>query len=167
VGTEGQIGPVARSQFGGGHAAGATPGAAAPSGSGETRSARIPLDDVVLTEPRLAALQLMRHRVLERTREGLDLPRTASHAIAFADVSYPRADLFVGRLLSDQNLLASRRRDSWPEARIAAVLEEGITSGVAETLEVLHEVGKLDADTWGLLCGVIDEFHRKVDAART
>jgi hypothetical protein len=166
VGIEGQIGPIARSQFGGGHAAGATPGGGAPAGGSEPRSTRIPLDDVVLTEPRFAALRLLRQRVLERTREALELPRTTAPAVVFADAPGPRADVFVGRLLSEQHLLAARRHDTWSEPRIAAALEEGITSGTAETLEVLHDVGRLDADTWGLLCGVLDEFHRKVDAAR-
>ena len=157
------IGPVAGTQFGGGH--GAAGPALPPASNDEERPApRRRLDDVELTEPRRAALRLLRERILERTRLELELPRGA--AVTFAAPGAPdRADVFVGRLLSDQNLLAARRRDRWEAERVDAALETGMTEGLAETLELLHDLDELDAESWGLVNSVLDEFHRKVVSA--
>ena len=120
---------------------------------------------MILTEPRLATLRLLRQRILARTRRELDLPNHAPPGIEFAGGGSSDATVFVGRLLSDQNLLAGSRRAAWEPARVALALENGMTDGLSETLEVLHEVGELDADAWQLVCGVLEEFERKVCAA--
>jgi hypothetical protein len=160
VDDEGQIRAVGRSRPGGGHGA---------SGAGGSRQQepdvppiRRRLDEVVLTGPHRATLHLLRQRILEHTRRELDLPRHGAAGVEFAASEATGAGAFVGRLLSDQNLLAAARRGTWPPARIDAALEHGMTDGLAETLEVLHDVGELDAATWQLVCAVLEELQRKV-----
>lgn len=162
---DGTIGPVARASFNGGGQGGTGPHGGAVPGEPEARKPRPRLDEVVLTEPGRAALSLLRQRILERTRRELELPRGAAPAFV-APTSQHRADLFVGRLLSDQNMLASRRRETWPAERVDAALETAMTDGTEETLQVLHELGELDDASWGLVCSVLDEFHSKVMRAR-
>ena len=155
------IGPVGGTRFGGGHGA---PGYGGPTSGRPETTPHPPLDEVALTAPRRAALSLLRERVLEATRVQLELP--ARHpGIEFAAHPSDSVEVFVGRLLSGQNLLAAQRRDAWPEAAVASALENGLNDGLAETLEILDDVGELDVETWRLLCGVLEEFRRKVCAA--
>ena len=127
------------------------------------REARPNLDQVELTEPHKAVLRLLRQRVMENTRLLLGLPRNDS-APTFARLDVNRAGLFVGRLLSDQNLLAARAQGALPPAAIRAALAEGMDHGVAETLQILYELEALDELSWRLVCDVIEEFQRKLDA---
>lgn len=130
------------------------------------RAHRAPLaqaeDCVQLTRPHLAALRLLRERVLENTRLCLDLPPQGIHKQRFVQVPAHRPRAFLGRLISDQNLLSAPRRGHWPVAEVDAALHEGLVQGVAETLEILFELDELDAVAWRLLNGVIDEFYRKL-----
>lgn len=158
---EGEIQPVGRSQWGGGHGASGA-GGSRPEDAEPPLPSRRPLDDVVLSEPHRATLDLLRHRILDRTRRELELTKHGGPGIEFAAREAPGAAAFVGRLLSDQNLLAAPRRGVWSGARVDAALEQGMTEGLAETLEVLHEVGELDAENWQLVCSVLEEFQRKV-----
>ncbi len=160
-----EIRPAARTQFGGGHGGTHVPGGRRADQAESTPPPRRRLDEVELTEPHRVALRLLRSRVLELTRERLELTRATEPHIEFAPSLGRQADVFVGRLLSDQNLMAAGRRQEWPAERLAQALEDGMTDGLAETLEVLDEVGKLDAETWGLVCGVLEAFQRKVMAA--
>ena len=159
---QGDIRPVERGVFGGGHGG----GDGAPF-RGQEPAARQParrLDQVHLTEPRLATLRLLRERILENTRLYLDLPRSPGGP-RFAQGDAERADLFAGRLLSDQNLLASRRGGAWPPERIRNALLEGMIQGLAETLEILFELDELNKASWNLVSDVLNVFHRKVESA--
>jgi hypothetical protein len=119
-------------------------------------------DAVELTAPAQAALRLLRERVLDSTRQALELPRPGSCAIHFAEPPLQRTEAFLGRLLSDQNLLAAPRRGRWPDARIDACLVGAMNRGVEQTLGVLHDLDALDETTWRLVVEVLDEFERKV-----
>ncbi len=162
---ENELGKILPTVFGGqpGHAGWGS--ASGRSSRGPRR--RPPLDQVELTEPRRVVLRLLRERVLENTRLLLDLP-VRMRRRTFADLTEPpgeHADRFVGRLLSDQNWLAARRAGTWPAARIREATADGMTDGVSETLHILYEVGELDAEAWTLVCDVLAEFQRKVEAS--
>ena len=161
----GEIGPVHGSKFGGGYGTGGYGGAAAEPDAAAPKARRRRLDQVVLTKPRKAALRLLRERILEATRQALDSPGSRPQQFGFAASPVDSAEVYVGRLLSEQNMLAAPRREQWPEHRVAAALETGMTDGLAETMDILHDVGELDAESWGLVCGVLEEFQRKVSAA--
>ena len=119
-------------------------------------------DIVELTEPHMAALRLLRERVLENTRLSLGLPRTAVGQYPFARIPGDRVRVFLGRLLSDQNLLAAKRRGQWLSHAIRDCIEESLVQGVAETLEILYELDELDMQIWRLICSVIDSYYEKV-----
>ena len=159
-----EVGPIGTSSFGGG------PSRGWPSSRGgvhgkEGRPRRPALDQVELTEPNRATLLLLRERVLENTRTELGLERDPSVFRFAHHLPASSAADFVGRLLSDQNVLAGQRRSAWPPREIAGALERGTTQGVEETMQILYELEKLDEESWGLVCDVLDEFHRKVLAA--
>ena len=116
-------------------------------------------DQVALTDPRRATLRLLRQRVLENTRLCLALSRPGE--LQFAAPERAPIDTWVGRLLSDQNMLASRRAGEWSPERVAEALEDGLDQGLMETLQILYELDELDTDAWQLVCDVQDEFHRK------
>lgn len=122
------------------------------------------LDQIQFTEPRRATPQLLRERILENTRVVLDLPDNYTGP-RFITREVERAGLFVNRLLSDQNLLASRRGGDWSPEQIRDALETGMTLGMAETLEILFELDELDETSWALVCDILDAFHRKVESA--
>lgn len=117
-------------------------------------------DQVAVTDPHRAALRLLRQRVLESTRLLLGLHRGPSQSFAGGAPAQPEA--FAGRLLSEQNLMASMRAGEWAPVRIAESLEEGREQGVAETLQILYELEELDAEVWRLVCGVQQAWHRKL-----
>lgn len=123
-------------------------------------------DSVELTEPHKAALRLLRERVLENTRLALELPRRSNRPI-FAripmdQISEDRPRRFLSRLISDQNLLASTRRGTWPTEKLEEALETGLVQGTAETAEILYELDELDIVVWRLIGSVVDEFYRKL-----
>lgn len=151
----------------GGTSLGQSYGSSAGSGAGGREEAasspRAILDQIELTEPHRAVLALLRERVLQGTRRRLELPRSSLSTVSLPPAPDGDARTFVGRLLSDQNLLAARRRDGWGRRRIAAALEDGTTDGLSETLEVLHDVGALDETSWRLVCGVLEELAHKLE----
>ncbi len=122
-------------------------------------------DQVDLTTPHHAALRLLRERVLEVTRKELQLSREACNQQHFAAPPAAHAEVFVGRLISSQNLMAGQRRGKWSNQRIDTAMKDGMVQGTEETLEILFELDDLDADTWSLIGAVLHEFHRKVLAA--
>jgi hypothetical protein len=129
-------------------------------GPGAQPSPRPQLDEVVLTGKRVVALRLLRERVLENTRLLLDLPRDP-RGIGFAEPTVAEPRHWAGRLVSDQNLLGGRRAQDWTAEQIRAALDEGLDQGLAETLEILHEVGDLDEETWDLVRGVMAVLQRR------
>ncbi len=163
---EGDIRAVRGTLFGGGHNVPGGPIWVPGRGPEEEpeQPQRRRLDQVHLTEPRRATLRLLRERILENTRLALDLPDSLPGP-QFITKEVDRADLFVSRLLSDQNLLASRRGVDWPPEKIRDALETGMTQGMVETLEILFELDELDETSWALICDIIHAFHRKLDSA--
>lgn len=122
-------------------------------------------DRVELSTRAAAVLQVLRERVLHHTRTLLEHPETG-HPRAFAhadDLDRPAA--FLGRLLSDQNLLAAARAGLWAPERIRRVVADAITLGAGDTLDVLHDVDRLDAEAWAAVEAVLLEFRRKLAAA--
>ena len=158
---EGDIRAVQSTLFGGGHAVPEGPRWAQGRRPGPEKKR---LDQVEFTAPRRATLLLLRERILESTRIALDL-RDNYTGPRFITREVERADLFVSRLLSDQNLLASRRGGDWSPVLIRHALEEGMTQGMSETLEILFELDELDETSWALVCDILDAFHRKVESA--
>ena len=156
-----EIGPVGASQF------------EAPQGGGyfPLRQAALEArvehrqDTVELTEPHLAAFRLLRERVLENTRLALGLPRSAVGQYPFARIPGDRVQVFLGRLISDQNLMAGKRRGQWLDSAIQTAIEESLEQGIQETLEILYELDELDMDIWRLVCSVIDAYYEKVVSA--
>ena len=153
-----EIGPVGASHFG------ATQGGsyfplrrAALEARREARG-----DTVELTEPHMAAFRLLRERVLENTRLALGLPRNAVGQYPFARIPGDRVKVFLGRLISDQNLLAGKRRGTWLDGAIRKAIEESLIQGLQETLEILYELDELDLDIWRLVCSVIDAYYEKM-----
>ena len=126
------------------------------------RRRRRGLDEVRLTPPVEVTLRLLRERILERTRQALSLPVDRRTLGAFVAAPGDGTEQIVGRLISEQNWLAGRRRAEWGEARVAAALQEGTTRGLEETIEILEDLGELDAQTWELIGAVTDEMHRKL-----
>ena len=154
----GEIGPVGASSFGTAESGGYFPLRHAAL---EARQ-QAGRDIVELTEPHMAALRLLRERVLENTRLALGLPRTAVGQYPFARIPGDRIKVFLGRLLSDQNLLASRRRGKWLDEAVREAIEDSLVQGVAETLEILYELEELDMPIWRVICSVIDAYYEKV-----
>lgn len=121
-------------------------------------------DRVDLTEPQVAALALLRQRVLVRTQQALELPDVPPHP-RFHEPPRPSAEAFLGRLLGEQAQLASARDRDWPADRIQAAVADGMTLGTEDTLEILHELDQLDEACWRLVCGVLAAWAHKVTSA--
>lgn len=119
-------------------------------------------DQVELSQPHELTLRLLRERILEHTRTNLQLDKPQ---ISFVVDPSANMESFVGRVLSDQNLLAAGRRGQWPKVQIDAALEDGMTSGLEETLQVLFELDQLTDTSWAQIQGFLAEFHRKVASA--
>lgn len=119
-------------------------------------------DEVQLSRPEELALQLLRERVLEHSRRALGLDRPQ---ISFVAGPLTPMESFVGRLISDQNLLAARRCGHWSVGRIQRAQEEGMTSGLEETLQILLELDELDEQSWGKISSALAEFQRKIQSA--
>lgn len=122
-------------------------------------------DRVDLSPAAEAVLQVLRERVLARTRELLALPPSSGGPGFAALEPDPTPALFLGRLLSEQNLLGSARAHSWAPERVRTAISQAITLGAADALDVLQDVDRLNADAWSAVEAVLLEFRRKVGAA--
>ncbi len=123
-------------------------------------------DQVQLSCPQELTLRLLRERILEHSRVQLQLARPQiSFAVVPPTSNEGSMERYVGRLISDQNLLAAVRRGDWPDAQIDAAIEDGMTTGLEETLQVLFELDQLTEESWGQIRGFLAEFHRKVESA--
>lgn len=153
-----EIGPVTASQF------------EAPHGGGYAPLRRAALearvqgeqDTVELTAPRMAAFRLLRERVLESTRLALGFPGSVQGQYPFARIPHDQGRGFLGQLLSDQNLMAGKRRGEWSDEAIQAAIENSLEQGIQETLEILYDLGELEMGIWRLVCSVIDAYYEKV-----
>lgn len=114
-------------------------------------------DAVQLSAPRQAALQLLRQRVLACTRALLGLPDHGT-VHAFADHDTATVAEFLHRLLSAQNQLAAQRASAWPAERIRTAVADGMANGAAETLEILHDDHRCDAEAIQLVTDALAVF---------
>lgn len=110
----------------------------------------------------------VRARVLERTRVALGMSRSAAEARPhFADVSAlgdptSRDGLraFVGRLVSEQNLLASRA--GVDAAAAIAALAEGVQKGLSDCFEECDPTNPHGEAEFALLAQILGELQRKI-----
>lgn len=123
-------------------------------------------DRIELSAGETAALQLLRERVLARTRQQLELPE-ATPAPNFADLEGRSLHGYLGRLLSAQNLLAGARAGQWPPDRIRSAIAAAFTGGAVETLELLAAVGKLDEAAHELLAELLADFAARCAPEQT
>jgi hypothetical protein len=121
-------------------------------------------DRIELTADGLVALALLRERVLDATRRALEVGPGEPVPHFAIEPQAPIRD-WVGRLLSDQNLLAARRRAAWPAARVDRALEQGLRDGIADALDILHALDRLDPRAWESVTAVLAELERKLGAA--
>ena len=133
-----------------------------PARHDQSRSER---DSVQLTSPQPAVLALLRERVLACTLRALGVAAEPRGEPRFALPSTPSLEVFVGRLFSEQNLLASRSRPHWSLERIHLAQERGFADGFAETMDILEDVHGLGEAAWTLLSAVLAEFQRKLASA--
>lgn len=143
-----RVGTVRRTAAGGG---GAPP--AEPRAPVSAQRRRAPTrDEVALSAPSEALRKLVRERILSATRRRLGpkpssvRPTVRPVEIAFAGA--PDLDAYVGQIRARQALLlaSSGERLAPPEA--SRVMREAALDGLAMSLDLLHEVGRLDAETW-------------------
>lgn len=120
-----------------------------------------PRDRIDVTAPERELLALLRERVLDRTRAELKL--ASQRAIpAFAEDPNGGVEGFVSRLVSSQNLLAAERRGSWSSERIDAALHAATRDGVAEAIDILMDLERMDEGAWELVAAVTVELQRKI-----
>lgn len=120
-------------------------------------------DEVHLSAPGRVALQLLRERVLARTRVELALG-SVSTGRNFTVADHGSLASFIDQLLSQQNLLASARGAAWPPERIRLAVAEGMAQGAAETLEVLLDSSRHDGDSVQLVIEAMAEYGKKLGA---
>lgn len=96
-------------------------------------------DEVCVRSDAVAALELLRERVLARTRAELGIGRVS--VPVFAGSAAPESiEVFLSRLLSDQNQLAARAASASSGSELRPALTAAFEAGVAETGELLAEV---------------------------
>lgn len=122
-------------------------------------------DCVQLTSPQPAVLALLRERVLACTLRALGVAAEPRGEPRFALPPTPSLEVFVGRLFSEQNLLASRSRPHWSLERIHLAQERGFADGVAETRDILEDVHGNGEEARTLLTAVLAEFQRRLASA--
>lgn len=118
-------------------------------------------DQVLVHAASAIVLQLLRERILARTRVALGLPSSLvvpEFAERVADESLPD---FVGRLLSAQNQLAARRLPPFDLARSRRLLAEALQQGAHETTELLAGA-EHGAEGQALVRAVLVEFGRRL-----
>jgi hypothetical protein len=156
---EGEIGRVSRARF----TKRQSPGPPSVPHSTIVQARRPDRQDVVeLTMPHRAALRLLRERVLENTRLALELSRRSCEQYRFARIPDEDRRVFISRLISDQNAMASHSRAQWVGERVDAALETGVVQGMAETTEILYELEELDVFTWRMISSLIDEYYSRI-----
>ncbi|GAB4143625.1 MAG: hypothetical protein Fur0037_11300 [Planctomycetota bacterium] len=119
-----------------------------------------PSDSVDLSAGGDALFRLLRGRVLALTKEELGLPEDAP-VPSFADVGSSSPHGFLGRLLSEQNLLASCRAGQWSPGEIRAALAEGFRRGATETLELLAAASRLDEASQEFVSSLLADFAER------
>lgn len=121
-----------------------------------------PGDRVDVEATAAVARRVLRERVLARTREGLQLAE-GEHGPEFAEVIETEpVGLFLGRLLSAQNQLASRRVAAWGAPRVRRTLDAALQQGAAEAVELLAADARDDGSAVGVVAEVLDEYGRRL-----
>lgn len=117
-------------------------------------------DQVRVQGAALSLRRLLRERVLARTRQLFALDDVA-HVPEFAEALEAEsvAEL-LGRLLSAQNQLAALVRPPLGAQRLRDLQAEALTSGAAETLELLGD--EVPGEAAALVAALLAEFARRV-----
>jgi len=126
---------------------------------------------VLLTSPPVALRRLIRERVLTATRRALGCDRhgpgfhVAQPSVQPGDVAFAEGqdvDQFAGRLLSEQHLLAAHRAGEWGVEQVHAAMDRALDDGLAQVLDLLHELDDLDETAWRTVVAV----HRAIARRR-
>jgi hypothetical protein len=121
-------------------------------------------EDRVSVHPTCAvALQILRERVLARTRALLELDDAALGPTFAEIVDGEPVPSFLGRLLSAQNLLAARRLPDWPAARVRQALVDGLQQGATEAIDLLA-ADEQQGDAVALVADVLALHARRIAA---
>ena len=96
---------------------------------------------------------LLRERILAATRAALSVERFAA-PIRFADSVDAELGRFVGRIRSEQNLLAAANHENHDLSARQELLDGAVVDGLSEALDILFTVGELDEPTWRLVTSV-------------
>lgn len=118
-------------------------------------------DQVLLHPASSIVLQLLRERILARTRAALGLTGGAAVPEFAEVVATEPLPQFVGRLLSAQNQLAALRRPPLELARSRRMLAEALQLGAQETSELLAGAEHA-AEGQALVRAVLVEFGRRL-----
>lgn len=122
------------------------------------------VDKIEIHSASQIVLELIRERVLNWTRQELRVDASQG-GVRFVVDSVPTLEAYVSRLISEQNMIASRRRGEWPEAELDAAVERATERGMSEAIEILEELGRLDSAAFTLISDVLGELQRKVSAS--
>ncbi|MCA8943756.1 MAG: hypothetical protein KDB80_14430 [Planctomycetes bacterium] len=121
-------------------------------------------DRVDLHAPTRIVLDLIRERILTRTREALDVDATRG-SVRFVEDTDQTVRAFVSRLVSEQNMIVSERRAAWPAEELETVVQRATEAGMTEAIEILDDLGRLDAAAYQLISEVLDELQRKISVS--
>ena len=122
-------------------------------------------DRVEVTAGATIALQLLRQRVLARTRMLLELEQAVT-VPNFAEVlDGEPVPAFLGRLLSAQNQLAACRTTAWPPERLRSCLADAMLLGADETIELLAADAHASSEAIDIVAEVVQQFSRRLAAA--
>lgn len=126
----------------------------------EARQAGPEPDQVVHADSVEGVRQLLRQRVLARTRLHLGLDSSVA-VIAFAeDLQGEPVSTFVGRLMSAQNQLGARRQPAFAPTALRRECDAALRQGLAEAHELLEAAG--DQPGLAVLAAVLAEYERRV-----
>ena len=125
-------------------------------------------DGVVLHLPAAIVRQLLRERVLARTRCRRGLEDGECVPTFAEEVDAESLAAFVGRLLGAQNQLAALRKGTMASAELRRRLDEAMRDGTAEVIEMLTGDG---SDLRALaavevVAEVLAEYARRLSAPR-
>ena len=142
-----RVGSVRRTAVGGGGVSPAEPGL--PADGHQRRPTR---DEVDLSAPAVALRKLVRERILSATRRRLGpAAATARPTVRPVEIAFAGArdlDAYVGQIRARQALLIASSGEHRTPHAAARLLHRAALDGLSMTLELLHEVDRLDGDAW-------------------
>lgn len=140
--------------FVGGRRAPTPPTAAAPTAG----------DAVVVAAIAVRARRLLRERVLTSTRAQLELPDGETPPSFAESMDGESIGDFLGRLLSAQNQLASKRAGALGAAATRARLDAALRDGATEAAELLAQDVASGGAGVAVVAAVLEEYARRLAA---